>query len=163
MSILIKNGQVIDPATQKDEISDVLIENGVITRVEKGIRVKDAQVIDAKGCYVMPGIIDMHVHLRDPGQTYKEDIESGSKAAAKGPTVSAIIGVPRNWRICSIRWEPRAGNWCRKRMDSTSSSGRNPLLRNNSRIKTACPQVRFMPERTGCSCFAQKFTAWAAR
>ena len=70
MSILIKNGQVIDPATQKDEISDVLIENGVITRVEKGIRVKDAQVIDAKGCYVMPGIIDMHVHLRDPGQTY---------------------------------------------------------------------------------------------
>lgn len=48
MSILIKNGQVIDPATQKDEISDVLIENGVITRVEKGIRVKDAQVIDAK-------------------------------------------------------------------------------------------------------------------
>ena len=45
MSILIKNGQVIDPATQKDEISDVLIENGVITRVEKGIRVKDAQVI----------------------------------------------------------------------------------------------------------------------
>ena len=53
MSILIKNGQVIDPATQKDEISDVLIENGVITRVEKGIRVKDAQVIDAKGCYVM--------------------------------------------------------------------------------------------------------------
>ena len=47
MSILIKNGQVIDPATQKDEISDVLIENGVITRVEKGIRVKDAQVIDA--------------------------------------------------------------------------------------------------------------------
>ena len=84
MSILIKNGQVIDPATQKDEISDVLIENGVITRVEKGIRVKDAQVKDAKGCYVMPGIIDMHVHLRDPGQTYKEDIESGSKAAAKG-------------------------------------------------------------------------------
>ena len=69
----------------------------------------------------------------------------------------------RNWRSCSIRWEPRVGNWCRKRMDSTSSSGRNPLLRNNSRIKTACPQVRFMPERTGCSCFAQKFTAWAAR
>ena len=56
MSILIKNGQVIDPATQKDEISDVLIENGVITRVEKGICVKDAQVIDAKGCYVMPGM-----------------------------------------------------------------------------------------------------------
>ena len=49
-----------------------------ITRVETGIRVKDAQVIDAKGCYVMPGIIDMHVHLRDPGLTYKEDIESGS-------------------------------------------------------------------------------------
>ena len=93
MSILIKNGQVIDPATQKDEISDVLIENGVITRVEKGIRVKDAQVIDAKGCYVMPGIIDMHVHLRDPGQTYKEDIESGSKAAAKGG-VTTLVAMP---------------------------------------------------------------------
>ena len=93
MSILIKNGQVIDPATQKDEISDVLIENGVITRVEKGIRVKDAQVIDPKGCYVMPGIIDMHVHLRDPGQTYKEDIESGSKAAAKGG-VTTLVAMP---------------------------------------------------------------------
>ena len=93
MSILIKNGQVIDPATQKDEISDVLIENGVITRVEKEIRVKDAQVIDAKGCYVMPGIIDMHVHLRDPGQTYKEDIESGSKAAAKGG-VTTLVAMP---------------------------------------------------------------------
>ena len=93
MSILIKNGQVIDTATQKDEISDVLIENGVITRVEKGIRVKDAQVIDAKGCYVMPGIIDMHVHLRDPGQTYKEDIESGSKAAAKGG-VTTLVAMP---------------------------------------------------------------------
>ena len=92
MSILIKNGQVIDPATQKDEISDVLIENGVITRVEKGIRVKDAQVIDAKGCYVMR-IIDMHVHLRDPGQTYKEDIESGSKAAAKGG-VTTLVAMP---------------------------------------------------------------------
>ena len=79
--------------TEKDEISDVLIENGVITRVEKGIRVKDAQVIDAKGCYVMPGIIDMHVHLRDPGQTYKEDIESGSKAAAKGG-VTTLVAMP---------------------------------------------------------------------
>ena len=83
MSILIKNGQVIDPATQKDEISDVLIENGVITRVEKGIRVKDAQVIDAKGCYVMPGIIDMHVHLRDQGRHIKKILKAVRKQQQK--------------------------------------------------------------------------------
>ena len=83
MSILIKNGQVIDPATQKDEISDVLIENGVITRVEKGIRVKDAQVIDAKGCYVMPGIIDMHVHPAIRGRHIKKILKAVRKQQQK--------------------------------------------------------------------------------
>ncbi|MDD7740200.1 MAG: dihydroorotase [Lachnospiraceae bacterium] len=93
MSILIKNGQVIDPDTKRNEVCDVLIENGLIARVEKSIEEAADQVIDAAGCYVMPGLIDMHVHFRDPGLTYKEDIQSGSKAAAKGG-VTTVVAMP---------------------------------------------------------------------
>ena len=67
MTILIKNGRVINPATGTDETLDVLVENGVVARTEKSIKEKCDRVIDAKGCFVMPGFIDMHVHLRDPG------------------------------------------------------------------------------------------------
>ena len=67
MTILIKNGRVINPATKMDEIADVLVENGTVTKIEKGIKAKADREIDAKGCFVMPGFIDMHVHLRDPG------------------------------------------------------------------------------------------------
>ena len=84
MTILIKNGQVINPATQMDEVADVLVENGVVSEIAKGIKAKADRVIDAKGCYVMPGFIDLHVHLRDPGLEYKETLETGGKAAARG-------------------------------------------------------------------------------
>lgn len=84
MKILIKNGRVIDPASSTDAVMDVEIVDGVITKVAKAIKGKADQQIDAKGCFVMPGFIDLHVHFRDPGLEYKEDIETGSKAAAHG-------------------------------------------------------------------------------
>lgn len=84
MKLLIKNGNVIDPATNTDEVLDVLVEDGVIKAKAPSISDEADQVIDASGLVVAPGLIDMHVHFRDPGQTHKEDIKTGSKAAAKG-------------------------------------------------------------------------------
>lgn len=84
MSILIKGGRVINPDKNFDDVADILIEDGVITKIAEGIDVDADDVIDANGCFVMPGLIDMHVHFRDPGQTEKEDIETGSRAAVHG-------------------------------------------------------------------------------
>lgn len=84
MSLLIKNGRVLNPSENIDQKMDVYVEEGIIKEKAETIEKTADQVIDAKGCYVMPGLIDLHVHFRDPGQTYKEDIETGSRAAAKG-------------------------------------------------------------------------------
>ena len=82
-SLLIKNGRVVDPASGIDEILDVLITNGKIDTVQAGIESAAAR-LDAAGKIVAPGFIDMHIHLREPGQEHKEDIESGTAAAAAG-------------------------------------------------------------------------------
>jgi len=84
MKTLIKNGRVLDPATKRDGIYDVLIEDGIIKEIEKNLIVETDEMIDATGCFVMPGLIDLHVHFREPGFEYKETIRSGSQAAAKG-------------------------------------------------------------------------------
>lgn len=84
MTILIKNGRVLNPSENIDQMMDVYVEDGIIKEKAETIKKSADQVIDAKGCYVMPGLIDLHVHFRDPGFTYKEDIETGSRAAAKG-------------------------------------------------------------------------------
>lgn len=93
MSILIKNGHVIDPASKTDALLDILIEEDRIAEVAEKIRTKADQVIDAKGCYVMPGFIDLHVHLRDPGLEYKETVETGTRAAARGG-YTTILAMP---------------------------------------------------------------------
>lgn len=93
MSILIKNGRVLDPATATDQVADIYVEKDVIQKIGKGLKEKADQVIDAKGCYVMPGLIDLHVHLRDPGQEYKEDVQTGAQAAAKGG-FTTIVAMP---------------------------------------------------------------------
>lgn len=93
MKILIKNGHVVDPLTGKDGCFDVLIENERIQKVEEKIDEEAEKVIDACGCYVMPGFIDLHVHLRDPGLEYKETLETGGRAAVKGG-VTTICAMP---------------------------------------------------------------------
>ena len=84
MKTLIKGGWVIDPANAIDGIKDILMENGVIKTVSADLNEAVDEVIDASGLYVLPGLVDMHCHLREPGFEYKEDIETGTKAAAKG-------------------------------------------------------------------------------
>lgn len=84
MTILIKNGRILDPGTGRDGVYDLLISEGLIQAVETGIDAAADEVIDASGCYVMPGLIDLHVHFRDPGFEYKEDIATGGAAAARG-------------------------------------------------------------------------------
>lgn len=90
MKILIKGGRVINPATKMDEIADVLVEDDKVTRIEKEIKDDAERTIDAEGCYVMPGFIDLHVHFRDPGLEQKEDIFTGMKAAARGGYTSVL-------------------------------------------------------------------------
>ena len=85
MNLLIKGGWVIDPTQKLDAVQDVLVENGVIKAVGAQLSAPaGCRVIDATGCYVTPGLIDLHVHLREPGQEYKEDIVSGTRAAVAG-------------------------------------------------------------------------------
>ena len=81
MKILIKNGRVIDPANSQDGPADVLVEKGRVAKVAEDITAAAEKVIDAAGKIVMPGIVDMHVHLREPGREDKETVASGTAAA----------------------------------------------------------------------------------
>ena len=91
-NLLIKNAFVVSPENGINEELDILIENGIIKKLGKNIDC-DCKIIDAQGMYALPGLVDMHVHLRDPGQTQKEDIFSGCKAAAAGG-VTSLLAMP---------------------------------------------------------------------
>jgi dihydroorotase len=83
--LLIKNGRYINPKTNTDEVLDVLVQDGKIIDLKKEINLNGStKIIDAKNLWVLPGLIDIHCHLRDPGQPEKETIESGTKSAARG-------------------------------------------------------------------------------
>ena len=93
MKLLIKNGTVINPGDKKITKADVLVTDGVISKVASGLKDAADETYDAKGCYVMPGFIDLHVHLRDPGLEYKEDIQTGGAAALHGG-FTTIVAMP---------------------------------------------------------------------
>ena len=82
--ILLRGGRLLDPASGRDERGDVLLEDGLVKASGAGIAASGAQVIEAAGCWIAPGFIDMHCHLREPGQEYKETVRSGTMAAAAG-------------------------------------------------------------------------------
>jgi len=84
MKLLIKNGHVVDPKSRIDGVFDVLAIDGKIAGISKGIDNDGCEIINAKGKYVLPGLVDAHCHLRDPGYEYKEDLESGTRSAAAG-------------------------------------------------------------------------------
>ena len=93
MRLLIQNARIIDPSQNLDQGGDLLLEEGRIAQIGRGISQEGAQVIDARGLVAAPGLVDMHVHLRDPGLTYKEDLYSGCRAAAAGG-VTSLLAMP---------------------------------------------------------------------
>jgi dihydroorotase len=107
VSLLIRNGRVVDPATGTDSILDVLIEGRRIARVGRGLAASGAPTIDATGLIVAPGFIDMHVHLREPGQTAKETIATGARAAARGG-FTTICAMPNT---SPVNDEPDVTRW----------------------------------------------------
>ena len=91
--ILLKNGRIIDPDSNLDMTGDLLIDKDRIVDIAEKIDIDESnvQVIDCSGCVIGPGLVDIHVHFRDPGFTYKEDIESGARCAAAGGVTSVIL------------------------------------------------------------------------
>ena len=84
MKLLIRQGRLIDPVGGIGGVMDVLIEDGKVAVIGSDLREPEAEVIDARGLVVCAGLVDMHVHLREPGFEYKETIETGCAAAAAG-------------------------------------------------------------------------------
>lgn len=93
MTLLIKNGIVVDTVAKTEKKQDIFIENVLIKEMGDCIDCQADQVIDAEGSYILPGFVDLHVHLRDPGLTYKEDIATGTAAAAAGG-FTTIVAMP---------------------------------------------------------------------
>src|SRR5437899_3101626 len=108
--ILILHGRLIDPANSVDDARDLLLRDGRVAAVEMPgalKRVQAAETIDATGMIVAPGLVDVHVHLREPGQTYKETIATGTAAAAAGGFTSVVAmpnTVPVNDTVAKLEW-----------------------------------------------------------
>lgn len=116
MAYLIKNAHLVDPQLGLDEVTDVLIEGERIARVGKDLDAEGAEVLDATGKYLVPGLVDMHVHFRDPGFEYKEDIATGSRAAAKGG-FTAVATMPNTDPVTDT------GTAVRYQIDSAEAAG----------------------------------------
>ena len=116
-TLLIKNGKVIDPANEINAVADVLITDGKIVKVEKGIKDSSAKTIDAAGKLVLPGLIDIHVHFREPGDEEEETIFSGSAAAVAGGFTSVVCMPntdPTVDNATSVEYTHRMGRQARK-------------------------------------------------
>jgi len=99
---LLKGGRLICPASQTDEVGDLLIEDGTIAAVGDTISAGGAEVVDCAGRWVTPGLIDPHVHLREPGEEYKETVASGTRAAAAGG-FTAVCAMPNTRPVNDCR------------------------------------------------------------
>ena len=88
--LLLQNGHILDPANNRDETADLLIQSGKISRIDSNIAIENVETIDLSGKLVTPGLIDMHVHLRDPGFPEKETIKTGCESAAAGGFTSVV-------------------------------------------------------------------------
>lgn len=93
MRLLLQNVRLIDPSQGLDQVGDLLLEDGKVAQIGKGLSCEDGETIDGTGLTAAPGLVDMHVHLRDPGLTYKEDVYSGCRAAAAGG-VTSLLAMP---------------------------------------------------------------------
>ncbi len=100
--LLLKNGRVICPGSGTDRSGDVLIKGGAIAALGRGVKPDGAKVLDCKGKWIVPGLIDLHVHLREPGEEYKETIASGTAAAAAGG-FSAVCCMPNTRPVNDTR------------------------------------------------------------
>lgn len=97
--MLLRNGHLVDPSQAIDGVTDIRIESGVVSEVGPDLPEQDGEeIFDLSGCYVMPGLIDTHVHLRDPGQEESEDLESGSKAAIAGG-FTTVVAMPNTFPV----------------------------------------------------------------
>ncbi len=90
MCLLLKGGLVVDPDRNSIKKADVLLEEGRIAAIQPGLKVPDAKTIPVEGCYICPGFIDMHCHLREPGEEMKETIHTGTMAAARGGFTAVV-------------------------------------------------------------------------
>ena len=99
MKLIIKNARVIDPVTGTDTVTDITAEGGIITAVGTAADEDGARVIDAKGLVAFPGLMDIHVHFRDPGLEHKEDIHTGCAAALAGG-VTGVLAMPNTKPPC---------------------------------------------------------------
>ena len=115
---IIRNGRIIDPANRRDEIGDLVIANGRVAD-QSAIRNQKSEIekIDASGLIVAPGLIDMHVHLREPGFAHKETIASGARAAAAGG-FTTIVCMPNTLPVAD---NPSTITWIRDRARDTAS------------------------------------------
>lgn len=100
--LLIKNGRVMDPKSGLDQVCDVLVEGKNIVKIGQNLEETDAQVLDASGLVVAPGLVDIHVHFREPGQTHKEDIHTGALAAAAGGFTTVVMMANTNPTISTV-------------------------------------------------------------